>query len=64
MDENWLCAEHGGTGVAQNARLISAAPELLNACESVLSSIYALDKDPTLERCAMALENAITKARG
>ena len=45
-----------------NAKLIASAPDLLDACKSVLNSINDLSKDPTLDGCAMVLELAIRKA--
>jgi len=45
-----------------DAKLIAAAPDLLDACCSVLRSINDLKTDPTLEGCAMVLEHAIRKA--
>lgn len=46
-----------------NALLIAAAPELLEACKNVLRSITEdLSPDSTLEGCAMVLQMAIQKA--
>jgi hypothetical protein len=33
LNEWWLCAEHGGCGAPSNARLIAAAPDMLEACK-------------------------------
>ena len=46
-----------------NARLISAAPDLLAACEAVYSSGYAYDGPEAWDRAEL-LKAAIAKARG
>lgn len=46
----------------ENARLIAAAPELLEACETVLRSIE--DEELTLEECRDLLVATLSKARG
>lgn len=45
-----------------NTQLIASAPDLYEACKSVLESINALVPDDTLEGCAMVLEQALAKA--
>ena len=53
-----------GEGVNKdgNAKLIAAAPKLLDAAKSVLQSINGMAQDDTLDGCAMVLELAIKKA--
>jgi hypothetical protein len=45
-----------------NARLIAAAPELLDTAKSALSSLEDMLQDETIKGCVMVLQNAIAKA--
>ena len=47
-----------------NARLIAAAPDLLEACEMALEGLCAGFDDWMLDDTETALNNAIAKARG
>ncbi len=47
----------------ENARLIAAAPELLNACESLFKTLDALDYFRDCPE-AMMLKRVIAKAKG
>lgn len=63
-DMNWS-AEIIGPGHAANARLIAAAPELLEAGEAALPWISGLaNKNPSVAPFATALRAAIAKAKG
>lgn len=61
-DETWGLITHGETqvcalhsGIKANARLIAAAPELLEACKTVLKGTeYMTDSDFSLIRSAIA----------
>lgn len=56
----------GGTSTYDNARLISASPDLLAACEAVLKHIHDNGEDSTLNRYEFidTLRAAIAKAKG
>jgi hypothetical protein len=47
-----------------NARLIAAAPELLDACEDVLYGINHKIDDNAIKRMTNWLQQAISKAKG
>lgn len=47
-----------------NGRLIAAAPELLDAAQSCLTSLNDMVRDQTMEGMKMVLEQAIAKATG
>lgn len=49
------------TEAEANARLIAAAPDLLDACQSVLESLKQMKQDSMIEGMIMALEIAIKK---
>lgn len=52
------------SGDLANAKLISASPNLLDACQSVLTSLdnMNIENDHTLSGCHMVLQEAIKKA--
>lgn len=69
-DENMVCECYEGTEETDeaNARLITAAPELLEALEAVIAAKDQFDKDGTFDLDQDAWEAsaraAIAKARG
>lgn len=48
----------------ENSRLIAAAPDLLEACETALDIILSYQHIPAQFRACQALQNAISKAKG
>lgn len=62
--------QHSHDVTLSNARLIAAAPELLQCCQNALGAYKALkvagldDQLPGYETCLADLEKAIAKAKG
>ena len=48
----------------ENARLISAAPDLLAACENLITATETPENQRLLKECATAAFAAVRKARG
>lgn len=71
-ETGWRCAEvypddEDGVGGEKRARLIAAAPDLLEACSLALRSLQAAccaenRDDPSVARAIAACRNAIAKA--
>ena len=56
--------EEGEANAEFIIRACNAHDDLLEACQSTLRSINDLKPNPTMEGCAMVLEQAIEKATG
>jgi hypothetical protein len=71
MYDAWICDEHGGTAEA-NAKLIAAAPDLLNACNAMIDwddreHDHSNTFNERMEQCSKAFtlaRQAILKATG
>ena len=67
LNDGWIIADCPGPDAAENARLVAAAPLLLEAAQWALSTLTDNDEDSlndTDKETIKLLTNAITRATG